>query len=87
MLFLIADRILDGDDHGFVIAGKYLLNEFFFGLFGQQADYGRDDHAGNHAERAGVDGRLQQSGEQGLKGRVGQLAHTPSLVARFQYRP
>lgn len=59
-----------------VIAGESILDQSGIRFGGEDTDYGNDHKTGQDAESAGVNGRLQQSGEGGTKEDVGHHDHS-----------
>ena len=65
-----------GHDDGLVVAGEGVLHQHRVGLAGEEAHHRHDHQSGQHAESAGVDGRLEQSWKAGAHEDVGQHHHS-----------
>ena len=77
-----ADGILHAHQHLAVVAGEHVVHQRTVGLAGEEAYHGHEDQSGDHAERAGVDGRLQQHREAGSHHGVGKHDHGGEHEAR-----
>ena len=64
--------IFHGNGYCLIVAGEDILHQFLIGSLGKQAHHRYDHKTCQHAERTGIDGRLQHCREHGLCHHIGK---------------